>query len=988
MATHIITRDQFLTTFANAAHDDTIRITDTGDVIVGNGFSWDKGVRIEHVDTPTLDANPLGAPTGQNGTFLAKFTPLVRFVGLGQLGRVPIGETLEFVGGFEFGYDNALWPNYLVDGRTWSHVGADLNIVPGAIFHFDSANCYGDVIFNQCKFRGGYGPTGINFTGEKLPDFDSTLEYWDYSVDDEDPSYDPLKAGLKTATVIAEFDKPMPDGHDDEFPRNMRNGFMYNTAGGSPHGIGGDTRGNVIIRNCCFEDLNYGITLTMFPGEIKALLANNWYERTIRDNEQVGWHGLTVYSGPTQGCLTRGHVHIDIGLSSGKDLGNPHMDGGQYHANPPVAPRGLEIRNSILWSRDPRHPTQFRWVSDAASFYGVVASGLLAIGANKCFEIENSRDAYARNCVGFTPTYYDNPDYGVSASIAADTLSGNQSAGALFGCVGETRIKGANGDTVTNNRVIAAQNAVDQAATFVGDWTVEPTGIWDAFEKARLVNSSNGRGLKKANGANFANVREFLDESDFSGEPIWAKVSDQLQKPASTQLVSGPAIVHGGDRGDIHMVEMIDTGVEWRSLDIDDAGMTITAFSSAPGSVAVGKRIELRATTPASGIGQFRYSVGGTEFTWTLTTISAHVWPEATVPAGTRIGKADNGLLGMDVAPRKFSFAFRFKPLALTSGARFLSVGNGATRVQMGSPLGTPAYSSLQSTILDAAASAVASHTISRDIAKIEAGATCQFLFSYDLDEGESVGLKIVNAEGQSQTVFTAATWEPHRIPDFLDEGWSILGSVFNNNFCPGDLSYFAFWDEAIDWSDAIKQTMATIDFIGPRGQGPTADNTPAKIFIVGEAALLNNVDANFGTGGPFVKDGSAPGTITQAVVGTRPGDDLALYVAYVVGEPIVGQEFGLLVKAAGTPKAVTITPSIVGGSATLGSPTAELEEASRDGVLVPITPTAAGPLAVSWANDGGYANPADTLLTVAPAAITATRPIRITRPTFASLRL
>ena len=950
MTIHNVAPGDFVTTYQSAGvvNGDTIRVQTSGvrqNITLPLGWQWGKQVTIEADQRGAYVPDPLGDGAG---TFASRFERLVHFHGYGWMNAS--GGAITFVDTAHT-FDGSYMPDWIGAGETWVSKGAtfDANTAEAlAVFQGNVGNC--GIVLSGAEIYGGINAAHDPFVvGEKLPDFDGPTTYYPgSSVVDGTYSTTPGSGYSSTA-----FTQP---GHGDASPRNSRSGILYNKFSLAP----GAMRGRIAwveAEDIYLHDLIgvRGLSPTVNSGG-HVLIKRPWIERYYSDAIQLS----LPQNNPNGSIRIDGYVIKDP-IGHHNDLGNPHCDVIQIFggtAATVAALHGVEINNGIaIASSGTREIGQalFEIIDDASSrafAVGLKVRNQLILGANKGVALTPTQGSYVRNVISVNPKWLPSGIGTHPAYILTSRRNGANSAPPSVQYIKDSVCEGitVDGPLSGGNNISIGNKSASQSTLFIeGD--VEPTTLHQAYENYKLVTGDQG--------PEYPNLRTMLTTESFTGEPIFAQAPPVIGAGLSALTTSELTYVHGGDNGDTHAIT-VGAGLEWRQVDLD--GTTATSWTSGTASVTVGKYLQLRMTAAASEstTSQLEYSVGGATFTWSVTTVTSNRFP-STSQTAVRLLKATPGLTGTSDG-KLLSGVMMFRPSDIAGNQRLFATTSDrcALSINGGAWYFTFRNGSAGNIIATTASGA---NAFANDTDYVIA-------FAIDLTKTTIADGFRIFRNGTEFTGYTSPIFSPSTGDIRINsDTWAFLNNTANSAPFKGHLYLAALWDGYVDWAAHLEKiTLVNPDLIGPRGMGipvgryvdglMTYTDEPAKVFIPGRADMMTAGTVNQGTGGAF----ALTGTPTQ--VDDEPWPPVLSLVAeeqpsaHETGKPV-----DALVYATGSPKALVLTPSASLAGTFEDSPIA-LDENSG-GSLIRFTPSEPGELTLSFANDGGYANPASLVATI-----------------------
>jgi hypothetical protein len=997
------------TDFTNAcnahAAGDTFRFANGVDVTVPDPwdgtFTLRKNCRWEVVGgRGTLDANPLGAPGGSDGTFSACFNrqAIVRgFFKLENNGGVTT-DTI-YIGPISFRFPSDIatkWPGV---GQTWADtVGiSDLSFARAQPIFNDFA---GELEWDGTEWDHGWGPTAAAHSMETA-----------YTLDDANNCYYGPSATFGNCGSIV--------GDDLRFKSVNGRGFV--------------------------GKMDAGATLT---------IGSVWSEKTVTDfnqwttdapNKDAKITFNTVVMFDCIGGNINARLDYDAIHGDGFQLGAQNANGycAQIRINnvlvvnsldPDLAIAGPIGQIQCIFLIAPALPNSYN------CFYNnvVVRNGLL-INVNKGVQIDGNAGAYVRNVVAINPTFMGSEFQTYAAScqmrqargLATNARYANSYvANSIFEGITST-----SGLVQENCTSLAVQDPA-QATIFAGGAT--PATLWDWYAHYRTTGSYSTQGPQHAT------LRAFLDDPlDFTGEPVFFKPASLTSQPRNTSVTTACAAIYGGDDGDLLDV-VLPSGLTMQVLENDETTVLQTITSAGNGTatnrVAVGKQGRFTVTTGAGydDLDSYDYTIGGRSFTWSVRTLSSIDFPGGTYAtntqfcsssltrlqkAGAVLSDSTHGMMWVDFVLNSAPSAFQ-SWLTGTSSRLFRCqvTPNGG---------GFNLYMSLSDSTSGTQLAGVQYNALtygkryrigfSADLS-LATAAERLFYGGYNVTDNVALGAPAATfstAAGAIGWSYTSGAGLPRfggppmtLYALFVDsvslQQLGISAPSNNWNYAPVDVgpagellkenpahSWTGDFDASAEYqiSDGVRSAQGNyfVSLIDNNiGNTPPATATSNSnwryvdrlplLWIVGETTPSNR-----GNGNSWAASGS--GGIAAVNADAWPPVLALETVVRTAGPYTAGQPIDILVRpVVGYPKDVNITASS-DASGTFVDSSRQLPRGSN-GVVFTYTPSAAGEHTITFVEDGGYSEPAPLALTVAGSGGGGASPVRSTGLGLSGMRL
>jgi hypothetical protein len=635
-----------------------------------------------------------------------------------------------------------------------------------------------------------------------------------------------------------------------------------------------------------------------------------------------------------------------------------------------------------------------------AYYNNIAVRDMLLLGVNKGVQIEAGCSAYVRNVVAINPTLMGSEFQTFAALFEFKQTRGvaNARLGNVY--IGDSIFEGISSTsavTQSNNLSLSVQSA-SQATTFTGGST--PATLWDWYSYYRTS------GAHATKGPQFATLRAFLDASlDFTGETPFFLPLALTGQAASTLATSSCAAIYGGDDGDLLDV-VLPAGLEMAVFENDETTLLQTWFDASTNGTAtnripVGKQGKVRATSSAvsGGIVSKSYSVGGQSFTWTITNASNQKLPRTNLSAftgWTKTGKMQ--VSGADISSEAGTMLVGMRWTDLSSVSRQY-IDNGTT---LGGPDASGFGAAVACQFQNAGGSAVALANVAT-AGVFQTGRDYLVGFTFDMRADENGNRPATYADGAyfgvsdngaamaKRNTPTSSTWNTANLP----VAWSnttptLLKRYANNDQTPtgADVMLLAATPEYVPLAQLESiLTPYTVENWGPAGEGLSPTETPWPLWFVGRADRMAAGTANRGTGGTFTQVNAL--SLSQSldmpwppslVLASALNPDATLYV----GVPIAIDVF-----CNGYNDAHNLTMVAGGAAAAGGTYVGGASQAVAKGAQAPLlgrkvtryfTPGATGALTIDFTSDhaSGYTAPSQLSLTVVDAPVVAA----VRRPT------
>jgi hypothetical protein len=853
------TPGNFSTVWAAASDGKTIKLV--GDTTVPSSHVWDKSVTL-FADKGSADANPLGdgAPLANcrfTRPMKLKFSPPLAAGPITDpnacISGVAAGKTLTLKDGIKCVFE--YWPSA---GQTWAQYNLILiSGAPTAKPLITGLSYTSGIVIDGAEVFHGYGPTFLPYDPTvKLPEFDSPAKF---------------RIDLATGQTIADAAGSYT-GWGDPVTTN------YNTPFYGPLVLGGQWA-LVDIKNGYFHDFREFSKLNISTTGM-VHIRDNWFERSIGDfvRTQIG-----SGSGQFTGIFKfERNIVLDV-IGNARDAGNPHSDATQLYAMTAVA--GNDVNNPFkiirpeannnfygitrkgsraqlqthFWQASDSHQNTDKAVVDQGIVRNNVAIGL----GYKLFYADASRDMYIRNNIGVLPTWWAPPDGANICDIRVDRTYNGSSGGIPYtvsysdseALVANTIAEGLTGNAtlrVENNLTTGLQGSSVSHATIFADPSDPGSTILSPhalFEKYKPLAAHATKGPQ------FSSLRALIAHNgDFTGERPHIGPLDQIGVAANTLTTSNMFVIHGGDVGDTLSL-ICPVGLEWRTLEPVDRTTVITDWNSANASVPVGKLMQFRMTSAASGSAITKtVTLGDSTFDWRLDSVTAYAYPQILMDPATpdTFGPASSQTLSASAGTTGTLALMRFN----------VNEKPTANITLFGSSAGTPKVlvqilSTGQIRVSLAAATGSAFARIESNFAGANGvcdGLDHDILISWDTSQTDQALGRSLYIDGVDSNS-SGATWTAGTVGYATAINTYRIGNVGAGG---RDVKLGAFilrCTERVDITDGAKRALFAADYLREGGVGPFSSR-PA-FLLTGTAAQTNGWNdatngMNWGTGFKF----------------------------------------------------------------------------------------------------------------------------------------
>lgn len=437
--------------------------------------------------------------------------------------------------------------------------------------------------------------------------------------------------------------------------------------------------------------------------------------------------------------------------------------------------------------------------------------------------------------------------------------------------------------------------------------------------------------------------------SDYADIPSYVGFQPVTGAAASATVTSDWAMVQAGFQtrawSCTHEVQFCDNYDPYLG-GAQSPGPWLPAGSS--GTVAHGKWVRVRrAASPIPAVQvQVKFTLGGQESVWRLTTLDTTNFPHVTFDATQIVSQVSaGGLKSVTTNVCTYAFEFTFdKPLVATQ-----IIGQSAGVAQV----------STQATLTNGVGYfklfGIAGN-VSIPILNATPGQKHHVIITFDNSKAtKEEGIKVAVDFARISNATLGSSWDnTPRSFAALPSTKIQLGGSGTNPVLSGTVGLVAIWPGYL----ADLDSQAEIDrfraaYIGPNGEGPFGVKPP--LMLTGKADTWNAGNPNRGDGQAWAKTTGNP--ITNADVNPWPPNLYTVAEVLAPGTRPVGAPTTIRVSALGFPKLVNFAPqSDRAGTWNRVSAPLSLE---RDGYAdFEFTPLAAGTHTFSFTNDGGYNNP------------------------------
>lgn len=851
------TPGNFATVWAAASDGKTIKLV--GDTTVPSSHVWDKSVTL-FADKGSADANPLGdgAPLANcrfTRPMKLKFSPPLATGAIStanaSISTVASGKTLTLKDGIKCVFE--YWPSA---GQTWAQyslVLANGNATAKPLIA--GADYTSGIVLDGVEVFHGYGPTFQPYDpAVKLPEFQSPAKY----VNNADGTISESGTGFT--------------GWGDPITTN------YNTPFRGPLVLGGQW-GLVDIKNGYFHDFREFSKL-LISTTSTVHIRDCWFERSIGDFVRAQ---IASGSGQFTGLYKfERNIVLDV-IGNARDAGNPHSDATQLYAITAIAGNDAnnpfkiirpEANNNFygitrkgsraqlqthFWQASDSHQENDKVVVDQGIVRNNVAIGL----GYKLFYADASRDMYIRDNIGVLPTWWTPPDGANICDIRVDRTYNGSSGGTPYtvsysdseALVANTIAEGLTGNATLraeNNLTTGLQGSDISHATIFADPSDPGSTILSPhalFEKYKPLAAHATKGPQ------FSSLRALIAHNgDFTGERAHIGPLDQIGVAANTLTTSNMFVIHGGDVGDTLSL-ICPVGLEWRTLEPVDRATVITGWNSANASVPVGKLMQFRMSSAASGSAITKtVTLGDSTFDWRLDSVTAYAYPQILMdpttpdtfgPASSQTLSASAGTTGtlalmrFNVNEKPTANITLFGSSAGTPKVLVQILSTGQIRVSLAAATGS-AFARIESNF--AGANGVCD------------GLDHDILISWDTSQTDQALGRSLYIDGVDSNS-SGATWATGTI------GYATaINSYRIGNVGAGgrDVKLGAFilrCTERVDITDGAKRALFAADYLREGGVGPFSSR-PA-FLLTGTAAQTNGWNdatngMNWGTGFKF----------------------------------------------------------------------------------------------------------------------------------------
>jgi hypothetical protein len=608
---------------------------------------------------------------------------------------------------------------------------------------------------------------------------------------------------------------------------------------------GSSITGNIIFEDCSIKLCNHGFKPTFVQSSATITVRRCSFDLIYQDFMSFsGHHAITITD-----CLgTR--------LFSFLDAGDPHADFIQLFWAGQTSDWGnIEIERNIFVSGNARGSLQGILLGDPTSGYyydspRIVGNAILNTNASLGMDFETIKNGYIyRNLAArFDPTDTVKNTAAVGLTITGETPSGTP----FFGDnIGETV-------SVSSSGYPSVALGLRGATRSYASVFANPTGTRVTRSEIVAAYLPIGDAAGKGPFANSSYIDHAAYTTDRSLEPTWVAFASVSGQTVSSTSTSNWSKVQGGVDG---RAISISNG-EYRIAD-DASGTNATSWGSSASTVNVGKFVQVRHTTSASGSTTVTstLTIGGYAFTFQSTTASSASF--VTIDNGgtaySSVARPTN-----ETTLRKFVMAVRFNADAITTNANILA-HTAASVMRLWFPTTTAVRLQLLAStrvrlipVHTPVVGQARTHIITLDFTNTNAGQGCQWATDVDgvllNNNAGSGGTFDTRSVAGSGTDYGACTFDLTSSAGIFGSSgsWGVFGEADGGGLLfDGKIDFlWADWGGAgytlPDITNATIRNRWTADLIGANGQGPTG-STP-KIYYTGNAAGWNAGLANLGT--------------------------------------------------------------------------------------------------------------------------------------------
>ncbi len=545
------------------------------------------------------------------------------------------------------------------------------------------------------------------------------------------------------------------------------------------------------------------------------------------------------------------------GVGNSRDNANPHGDREQYFMAQSAG--GVERRIAHHRTYSEVQYSSYRDRRSAASLYyqgggalynqiGWEMHNIIAFNCTKMFAMTSGSHTLLRNMVGVNQNQartndanapgFGNLQFQRAGNGAGAPLADSMSI--VENVIHEGFYRTSGGYSRQYKRINykdmpkwgAAGRAAAQAAEFSNiDREIESAN--DAFLAVtqKAVGGSNIL-------TGFANMADFLE----AAQPDIAicAFAEMIDLSLNTQYEFDAYLF--GVEGSARTIGDMPAGLEAKVVDaITQAD--ITTYSTTTFAAQAGQLLRIRLTTPNSPLVQTVKTIqlNGANIDITYSTMDTALYPLARFAGTTAIQKTTGGIGSVDTTKMSLFFDFVFKQTNTTQNIFLVATGTNIS-------ITTTANESISFLFRVSGATQASFSTAS---ASLVDGQRYRIHLMIDTTQDDVLDAVRMWINGFEYVNTTPAYTKNGVLKFGLTTAYNLMGSF------AGDLYAFIVWpDHVIDWSDYNLRKKTSPTLIGSDGSG--IDGTPAKIFLKGDASILNGAStANLGTGGAFDNTGT-----------------------------------------------------------------------------------------------------------------------------------
>ena len=608
---------------------------------------------------------------------------------------------------------------------------------------------------------------------------------------------------------------------------------------------------NITIRDSTFENLFCAIKPIQMLGTITVV--GNTLSRVYGDYISLGLNGTNV---GFQAIVTDNFGTLPFSVAS-LDAGDPHSDFLQFFMDKtvPLTPsdwEGGQVERNIFIDGVCRGSVQGILCFDPAPGLAysnwrvvgnLIASKLLGNG----IVFDALRDCYVRNngVIRYDPTDTVNNTNAVNISTP---VSGGDAYGTSY--VGRNISEG----LITAS--LPTVNTVKNPTTLLGTRgaTIPYVNVFAGHTGARttlaeIIAAYTPKVAYAGQGpfADTAYINHVAKTTDRAFEPTYVHHADQVDVAASTLTTSGWSRAIGGPATRSISI----TGGEYRTAD-DAAGTNATAWTSAAGTLTIGKFVQLRQTSGAgsSATTSTALTIGSEVYSWSITTVSTASYPVVAF-VHTDPDRFSRGAGALDTADNALGTLalLRVKTSAPPVSVNIFGAPSGSVPLNVA----ILATGFLRVTLRNAANATLAIINSSISIAD---GNAHDILVSWDVSQASSSGSVKVFVDGTDRTGSITSWAGSGSVGWTVSNGGACFGGLVTGSSTAnytGEIGAFYLNTAArVDITSAVERAKFNADRIGTTGTGPTG--AQPRVFLVGNAAQWNaGGGVNRGSGAAYV---------------------------------------------------------------------------------------------------------------------------------------